>query len=422
MTKPTKSSTGGFIKIKLPDKRRIRWAKRILFSLIFIAIFGDFIANDKPIFAKRNDQISFPVIESYFVPLGWSRVPPEAFQEGWKNLKYQKVIWPLIPYSAQTLDRRNSGFKSPFGAQDTNGKRDRHWLGTDQLGRDVAAGLISGARTAIMVGVVSMSIAGLIGILLGAFAGFFGDEGIRLSRLRMSILLLGIFLGIYWGFIGKPFMTNSNFTTGSFLVSILILFAPIVFSFQLGKWIEQKWLLPIKVNLQIDLLVMRAIEILGSIPGLLLILSLIAIFEKSSLYLIMTIIGFLFWPSVARYMRAEMIRLRSSNFVESLRAMGYSETRILFRHCIPNGLSPVFITLAFGMGGAILAEAALTFIGIGVSLEQVTWGSMLNEARRNFSAWWMALLPGILIFLVVGSLNVIGEGLSSSLAPQQQDH
>ena len=405
------------VKFKLPKTRRIRWARRILLFFIFIAVFGDFIANDKPFFAKRNDQISFPILKSYMVQLGLAKWPPEVFQNGWKNLEYQSVVWAPIPYSSNYLDRRNSGFVSPFGPQKTAGFRDWHWLGTDQLGRDTAAGLITGTRTAMLVGLISMSIAAFIGILFGGLAGFFGDEGLKFSRLRFWLMGLGVALGIFWGFIGRPFASTTAFTLNSFLLAMLVLAIPVLLAYWLGKWIEKKWQLEKNTAFQMDLMMMRFIEILGSIPGLLLILAVIAIFESSSLYLIMMIIGFLFWPRIARYMRGEMIRLRTSNFVESLRAMGYSDLRILFRHCIPNGLPPVMITIAFGMGGAILAEAALSFIGIGGSIEDVSWGSMLNEARRNFSAWWLALMPGILIFLTIGSLNIIGEGISAALRP-----
>lgn len=392
-------------------RRRVRWAKRILVFLAVLAIFGDFIANEKPLFAKYKGEVMFPVLKSYAVDMGLAGFPPEAFQQGWKNLEYENVLWPLIPYSYSTQDRRNTGFVSPFEAQVTNGFRDWHWMGTDQLGRDVAAGLIKGTRTAFLVGLISMSIAGLIGILLGAFAGYFGDDRIKTSRLKIVFLSLGIFFGLFWAFIGKPHISESSFSFFDFLISLFIFILTSFLFWLMGNFIEKKMNLKKKVSFQLDSIVMRSIEILGSIPGLLLILAIVAVFDQASLYLVMAIIGFLFWPGIARFMRAEILKLRNSNYVESLRAMGYSDWRILFKHCIPNGIGPVLITLAFGMGAAILTEAALSFIGVGVSIEDVTWGSMLNEARRNFSAWWIAVIPGIMIFLTVGSLNVVAEDI-----------
>ncbi len=95
--------------------------------------------------------------------------------------------------------------------------------------------------------------------------------------------------------------------------------------------------------------------------------------------------------------------------------MGFSRWRIIMRHAIPNALSPVLVALAFGVAGAILTEATLTFIGIGLPIDQVTWGSLLNEARKDFSAWWVALIPGMAIFITVTVFNLIGDGLASAI-------
>ena len=104
----------------------------------------------------------------------------------------------------------------------------------------------------------------------------------------------------------------------------------------------------------------------------------------------------------------------------SAQALGYSEWRIILRHAVPNALTPVLITVAFGIASAILLEAFLSFLGIGVPPEQVTWGSMLNSARTYFSAWWLAIFPGLAIFVTVTIFNLLGEGLTDALDPRRK--
>ena len=107
-------------------------------------------------------------------------------------------------------------------------------------------------------------------------------------------------------------------------------------------------------------------------------------------------------------------------YVEAARVLGLSEWRILWRHAAPNALGPVLIALAFGIAGAILLEAFLSFLGIGLSPEEVTWGTMLNVARSNFRAWWLALGPGLAIFFTVTIFNLLGEGLSEAMDPRRR--
>jgi peptide/nickel transport system permease protein len=107
------------------------------------------------------------------------------------------------------------------------------------------------------------------------------------------------------------------------------------------------------------------------------------------------------------------MKLRDAGFIDSARVVGLSDFRIIRRHIIPNAMGPVMITVAFGIGGAVLLESGLSFLGIGLSIDQMSWGRMLNEARSNFAAWWLAALPGAAIFLTVAAFNRIAEDLSN---------
>ena len=156
-----------------------------------------------------------------------------------------------------------------------------------------------------------------------------------------------------------------------------------------------------------------------SIPTLFLIISVVAI-VKPSLFIVMAVIGFTSWTGIARFIRAELLRVRSIEYIEAANALGFSEFRIIFRHAIPNALSPVLISVAFGIASAILIESTLSFLGVGVPVETLTWGSMLSSARQSPSAWWLAVFPGFAIFITVTIYNLVGEGLTDALDPRQK--
>lgn len=294
-------------------------------------------------------------------------------------------------------------------------------MGTDELGRDVAAGMVHGTRIAVSVGVIAMSIASVIGILMGALAGYFGDNRLKVSRIRLLLSFLGLLAGIFYGFIARSFAISQGVQEGKAVwqlaLGILIVIASIALGNLLATPLRRVPILGKKVNIAADILVMRFIEVVNSIPGLLLILSIVAI-TKPSVFNIMVIIGFISWTGIARFIRAELLRVRNLEFIEAAQAMGFSEMRILFRHAIPNALTPVLIAIAFGVASAILTEAFLSFLGIGVSAEEVTWGALLNLARTKFQAWWLAIFPGFAIFITVTIFNLIGEGLTDALDPR----
>jgi len=168
----------------------------------------------------------------------------------------------------------------------------------------------------------------------------------------------------------------------------------------------------------IDLLGMRLAEIFNAIPTLLLLLCFVAVFEPN-LYYMMAIIGLTSWVGYATFVRAEFLSLRDRDFVHAARAAGIPTWSILFRHMLPNGITPVLVSASFGVAGAILAESTLSFLGIGLTGE-ASWGGLLNEATGeggNFY-WWIALYPGLAIFLTVFAYNLIGEALRDALDPK----
>jgi peptide/nickel transport system permease protein len=240
----------------------------------------------------------------------------------------------LSPYDPTTIDVYN--VLSPPGKA--------HWLGTDELGRDLLSRIIWGSRVSLKVGVVAVSIALMIGILVGSVAGFYG-----------------------------------------------------------GK---------------IDALLMRFVDIMLAFPTFFLILAVIAILEPN-IYTIMAVIGVTGWMDVARLVRAEFLSLKERDFVDAGRAIGIINARLIFRHILPNALSPVFVAATFGVAGAILTESGLSFLGLGVQPPDPSWGNILTSGKDNIEiAWWLSLYPGLAILITVLSYNLVGEGLRDALDPR----
>ena len=180
------------------------------------------------------------------------------------------------------------------------------------------------------------------------------------------------------------------------------------------RWLGKRQYLPL------DLIISRILEIISSIPLLLLLMSLLLSSKQSSIYFTMVLIGLISWAGIAQFMRAEMLRVRNLEYVQAARSLGYSNMRILFKHALPNSLGTVLIICAFGVAGAIGLESALSFLGIGIPEGTMTWGKMLNAARFDLRAWWLTLFPSLMIFVTITAMNLLGEGLRDALDPQRR--
>jgi len=167
----------------------------------------------------------------------------------------------------------------------------------------------------------------------------------------------------------------------------------------------------------VDMLISRITEVVLCIPTLVLILALLAVVEHPSIWHMMVVIGCTGWTNIARLTRAEFLRLKQMDFVAAARALGLGWPRIVFRHILPNALTPVLVPIAFGVASAILIEASLSFLGFGTPPPNPSWGTLLNQGREDRDLWWLIFFPGTAIFLVVLAYNLIGEGLQRAIDP-----
>ena len=166
-----------------------------------------------------------------------------------------------------------------------------------------------------------------------------------------------------------------------------------------------------------DMLISRVIEVVMLFPSLFLILTLVALIGRS-VYIIMVVIGITGWPSIARLVRGEVLKQRAIEYTLAARALGSSNLRIVFRHILPNALSPVLVAAPFGIASAIITEATLSLLGFGVEPPTPSWGTLLHQAHDNYHHWWLIVVPSLGIFLAVTLLNLVGSGLRDAMDPK----
>ncbi len=172
---------------------------------------------------------------------------------------------------------------------------------------------------------------------------------------------------------------------------------------------------------RVDDMLMRFTEIIMAFPTFFLLLTIVSIVERS-IFNIMLVIGLTSWPSLARMVRGQILSLREPEFTEAARALGATDARIIFRHILPNAMAPVIVSTTMRIGGAILSESSLSFLGLGVPEPYPSWGSILNAGRTYLlQAPWITTFPGIFIFLTVLAFNYVGDGLRDALDPRLKD-
>jgi peptide/nickel transport system permease protein len=218
-----------------------------------------------------------------------------------------------------------------------------HWLGLDELGRDILVRLFTGARISLLVGIVVVGISASVGTILGSIAGYYG--GIA------------------------------------------------------------------------DEAVGRVSDILMAFPGLLLAIAIVAVLGPSLTNVVFALAS-IGWVGYARLVRGQVLKVRELEYVQAARALGASTTRILMRHVVPAALPALIVQATLGMGGAILAEASLSFLGLGVQPPTPSWGTMLNFGRAHLlDAPHLTIFPGLAIAVLVLGFNFLGDGLRDALDP-----
>jgi peptide/nickel transport system permease protein len=229
----------------------------------------------------------------------------------------------------------------------------KHWLGTDEQGRDVMLRLFTGGRISILVGLMAAGVSVTLGSLIGGMAGYYGGR--------------------------------------------------------------------------IDNLLMRFAEIVYSIPFTPTVISISAalmwkVSSDKKMFFVMLLIGILSWPGLARIVRGQILSLREQEFMQATEVLGISDRSKIARHLLPNTLAFIIVSATLGMASAILTEAGLSFLGLGVTPPTPTWGNMVERARNTNvfrTMQWLWIPPGVMIMLTVVSINLLGEGLRDAFDPKE---
>jgi peptide/nickel transport system permease protein len=241
----------------------------------------------------------------------------------------------LLPWDAAAQDLPNR----------LQGPTWQHWFGLDELGRDILARVLLGARVSLMVGVIVVGVSSIVGMAVGGISGYYGGR--------------------------------------------------------------------------IDQLIGRVMDVLMAFPGMLLAIALVAVLGPSlvNVVLALAVIG---WVGYARLVRGQVLRAREFEYVTAAKALGAGTPRVLMKHVLPTALPPLLVQATLGMAGAILSEAALSFLGLGVQPPTPSWGTMINGGRVHLlDAPHLTIFPGIFLAIVVLGFNFLGDGLRDAIDPRR---
>ena len=338
------------ISISPLNKRRLNnfrsnkrgWYSFQIFTLLFfVSLFGDFIANDKPLLIKFNNEFYFPVISSYPETIFGGDFETEAdYRDPYvKNLINEKgwMVWPIIPFSYNTIIR---DLEVPAPAPPSK----KNWLGTDDQARDVLARLIYGFRISILFGLTLTFFSMIIGVAAGSIQGYFGGN--------------------------------------------------------------------------IDLFFQRFMEVWSAIPTLYVLIILASVVQPNFWWLLLILLLFS-WMGYVGVVRAEFLRARNFDYVRAAKALGVSNTTIMFRHLLPNATVATITFLPFNLSAAVTVLSGLDFLGFGLPPGSASLGEMVNQGRNNLQAPWLGLTSFFTLAIMLSLLVFIGEAIRDSIDPRK---
>lgn len=371
----------------LSQKTAVVGVALVLF-LIFVAFFAPVFVNGKPwLIISAENGISSPALKDFFAPdaqevfvekaFNWLMLVTIVFALLWWPLRrlpqktrrmvrlgllvvlllpflFSKTKMEQIDYRQQAQEHSSDTYvfaPLPYGPFETSSDiflmpSLKHPFGTDQIGRDVVARMVYGARVSLAVGFLATSLSMMIGIAMGLFSGYRG-----------------------------------------------------------GK---------------IDIVSQRLVEIVICFPTFLLLLILMTIMldhgMRQSILMVILVLGITDWPGLSRLVRGEVLKQRQMAYIQCCESLGVPLRSILFKHLLPNVSGPIFVSFAFSVAGAILAENSLSFLGFGVQDPSASWGELLKQAFASpLEHWNLMLWPGLAIFITMIAFNFIADGIRKAV-------
>jgi peptide/nickel transport system permease protein len=388
-----------------------------VFLFATVGVFSKFLANDVPLYLEYQGETFYPLLSGQSVLKTENGKTALMNYHSLSKIEGIYAIYPVVPFKSKGANIESADYQKPM--TEINGRT--HILGTNQIGEDTLAGLIHGTGFSMKVGFFSMLLAFVIGLLVGTLAAYFGNSMLKANAFQIVLFIGAQFLFVYYLVVLPQFTYQELIekSMSAFLgraliafIAFILLEMALIFGLQLLK--SDKLRL---YHLPIDNLLGRLIEFVDGLPLLMILISLSLVIKPSAGFLIL-FIGFTAWISIARLTRAEVLKLRNSDFMNAMKLMKMPWWRIVFFHLLPNALGPSIVAFSFGVGAAILTESMLSFLGVGLPNDIKTWGMILEESRDYFKAWWLVWSPGICIFLSILSFYNIGQFLRSRLNPE----
>ena len=318
-------------------------------------------------------------------------------------------------FGAHPPNEQNSNALDSFGSAAAPGGS--YIMGTDGLGRDVFSRTLYGARISLEVAFIATTLIVAIGVTLGMIAGYYrGAVDTFLSRsmdvvLAFPVLLLALGLGAACSL--KGCLSASSVGRDLLIAGAVVLAITVAVTAVRGEGVRgvtgADWVLRLAPG---GLIFVLGLFFLGG-------LSADATLIQPGLPVVIFVITLAGWPYMARIIRGQVLSLREKEFVEAARSLGASDSRIIFRHILPNLVAPIIVYTTLLIPTVVLFEAALSFLGVGVQPPTASWGAMIADAIEIFdTAWWYMTFPGVALLLTVLAFNLVGDGLQDALNPR----
>ncbi|MEM7512682.1 MAG: ABC transporter permease subunit [Bacteroidota bacterium] len=397
----------------------------IIFLLSFSAVllFLPILVNDVPLWVSGEGNSFSPALNrdkaDQIIESIEGRQIFDLSSYDWQAFEGGTIIWPLIPYSPTYNSSRISRKAPPFSrntyfSEQKHTLSGRHWLGSS-FGHDLLTDILYSSRTSLLIALSTLLLTLLFAMMAGGLSSFYRNRFIPFSIWDVLWLILAACAIYFWVFYTRQYI-RLTFVEGISRIGILGL---ICVTWWVGRQLFHRIpLSPFQATFQIspDLLIIKLIELLTTFPALMLIISFSIFFGNSILDLIL-ILSLLSWTGLARIIRTESFKLADSGFIQTARGLGMSSLTILFRHYLPNLISPLIIPLSTLLRGLLLIESALSFLNIGLSSSVPSLGRLIAGTITDYSSWWNILFPGLTLCLLILSLHILGEKIRDWFDP-----
>ena len=357
----------------------------ILSILFFIGIFNSLLCNEKPLVAKTMDgHFVFPAFSDFKNDLGFNITHTTKL-----DTVFAFALYPPVRYSFDFINAAQLGVQPPLFSKDKSSRWHTNWLGTEELGRDVTAGLARGLYHSLKIAILATFLSVFLGTWYGMVIGYIGDRTLRINIFQIVIRSVFAFLVLFY-------LYYNEYSWALFVFG----FGFLVYKF-LGKLPLKRYPIPL------DTIGTSIITLRKSIPTLIIIFALLPLFSKPSSINTLLILAVIGWTSIAWIIRIQTIEIKSKDYIKSAQSLGVGMWRMILYHIYPNLKNTVLLLFIFQLGAMITIEATLSYFGVGIEPSEVSLGTLLRQAKTNINAWWLALFPGMVLFLILFCLHLI---------------